>query len=180
VVIPCSKPITFISRDKLTIVAPATEDFAIVGKTSHTSAVLNIEQILAQMGLSDAAPSLTPMEPSVDLSVGAPGVSLQVLFNDETAVYCKGVGFTMHATITHPEIAFHVSSFSQFMQELCSTHLKALTRVFKHLSGVRHHQLVLGGVNLLFARCSEANWTSDLDRRSISGYAFYLWNSLVD
>jgi hypothetical protein len=32
----------------------------------------------------------------------------------------------MYATITHPEVAFHVSNISQFIQEPCSTHLKAL------------------------------------------------------
>jgi hypothetical protein len=107
----------FISRDKSTIVAAATDDFTIIGKTlAHVSCIkkqLNdhfelvdlgeinwllgiritrdrknktislsqtayIEQILAQMSLSDAAPSLTPMEPGVDLSVDSPGVSSQV------------------------------------------------------------------------------------------------------
>jgi hypothetical protein len=83
----------------------------------------------------------------------------------------------MYATITHPEITYHTSCLSQLMQGPRSTHSTALTRVFKYLSGVRRHRLVLGGCNLTPVGYSDANWSA---RLSISGYAFYLGNSLVD
>ncbi|KAF7367236.1 Retrovirus-related Pol polyprotein from transposon TNT 1-94 [Mycena sanguinolenta] len=146
-------------------------------RTISLSQTAYIEQILAQMGLSDAAPNLLPMEPGVDLSVDSPGVSTQVLTRDDAALYCKGVGLTMYATITHPEITYHALSLSQFMHEPRSTHLKALRRVCKYLSAVRDYQLVLGGSDLTLLGYSDASWSS---RRSISGYAFYLGNSLVD
>jgi hypothetical protein len=209
----------FISRDKSTIVAAATDDFTIIGKTVADVSLIKkqlnehfetvdlgeinwllgihiqrdriaktitlsqtayIEQILAHMGMSDAAPNLVPMEPGVDLNLDSPAVSSQVLTSSETAEYCKGVGFQMYATITHPEITFHVSTLSQFMHAPRSTHMKVLRRILKYLSGTRHHRLVLGGSDLTLTGYSDADWSSQLHRHSISGYAFFLGNSLVD
>ncbi|KAF7334060.1 Retrovirus-related Pol polyprotein from transposon TNT 1-94 [Mycena venus] len=206
----------FISRDKLTIVAAATDDFTIIGQTlEHVDRIksqLNghfelvdlgeinwllgihitrdrkartislsqtayVDQIVAQMGVSDAAPSATPMDPGIDLDLDSPGVSSNILTADETTLYCKGVGLTMYATITHPEITHHVSILSQYMHEPRSTHLKVLRRVVKYLGGVRSYQLVLGGSDLTLTGYSDASWAA---RRSTSGYAFYLGTSLVD
>ena len=78
------------------------------------------------------------------------------------------------AVMTRPDITFAVSTLSQYLEALHSTHLKAVTRVFRYLLGTKHLQLILGGSLCTITGYSDADWASHLHRHSISGFAYLI------
>ena len=81
----------------------------------------------------------------------------------------------MYATVmTRPDITFAVSTLSQFLESPRTTHLQAVTRVFRYLSGTKNLTLVLGGLHSAIAGYSDADWALQIHRHSISGFAFFV------
>ena len=80
---------------------------------------------------------------------------------------------------SRPDISYTVTTLSHFVESPRTTHLLAMRRVFKYLKGTRDLRLVLGGNNLDLVGYSDADWASQMDRHSISGYAFYLGNGAI-
>ncbi|KAJ7528089.1 hypothetical protein O6H91_16G083400 [Diphasiastrum complanatum] len=89
---------------------------------------------------------------------------------------------------TRPDIAFAVSSLSQYMTNPGITHWKALIRVMRYLRATMDFCICYGAVgndklNLLMGY-TDASWARDVDtRKSTSGFTFFLnngpisWNS---
>jgi len=133
-----------------------------------------IEHILACFGLSDACPDVTPMEPGADYHPDSPGVSLTLLTPAEKTTYHEMISSLMYcATMTCPDIAYAMSTLSQFLEAPRSTHMKAVKRVFCYLLGTKKLKLVLGG-NMAIARFSDADWASQRHRHSISGFTYFV------
>jgi hypothetical protein len=133
-----------------------------------------IEQIVARFGLTDARPDVTPMEPGADYHPNSPGVSPTLLTPAEKTTYREMIGSLMYcATMTRPDIAYAVSTLSQFLEAPRITHLKAVKRIFCYLLGTKHLKLVLGG-NTTVAGFSDSDWASQLHRHSISGFAYFV------
>jgi hypothetical protein len=76
--------------------------------------------------------------------------------------------------MTHPDITFAVSSLSQYVEVLNTTHLTAITQVFHYLLGTKDLKLVLGGTHSKISGYSDAVWASHMHCHSISGFAYYL------
>ena len=96
-------------------------------KTIALGQQVYIEQILACFGLSDACPNVTSMELGVDYHSDSPGVLPILLTPAEKTTYHKMIGLLMYcATMTHPDIAFAVSTLFQFLKAPQSTHMKAV------------------------------------------------------
>jgi hypothetical protein len=139
-----------------------------------------IDHILERMKLTDAKPISTPLEPGIDLSYDSNAVSPQVLSLTEKAEYREGIGpLSYVCTGSRPDLAYPVSTLSRFMESPRTTHLVAMRRVFKYLKATRNLRLVLGGDNCDLIGYSDADWASQMDRHSISGYAFYVGNGAV-
>ncbi|KAF7351763.1 Retrovirus-related Pol polyprotein from transposon TNT 1-94 [Mycena sanguinolenta] len=139
-----------------------------------------IDEIIAEMGLENAAPVMTPMEPGVDLSYDAPGVSDQLLSPAQNRHYRKAIGRLLYVSRgTRPDIAFALSHVAQFGDAARTTHLKAVQRIFKYLKGTRDLRLVLGGVRRSLFGYSDSDWASQAHRHSISGYTFFLGNGAI-
>jgi hypothetical protein len=133
-----------------------------------------IEQIIARFGLSNARPDVTPMEPGADYHPDSSGVSPTLLTPAEKTTYREMIGSLMYcATMTRPDIAYAVSTLSQFLEAPRSTHMKAVKRVFCYLLGTKKLKLVLGG-NLDVTGFSDADWASQRHRHSISGFAYFV------
>jgi len=133
-----------------------------------------IEQILARFGLSDACPDVTPMELGVDYHPDSPGVSPTLLTPAKKTTYCEMIGSLMYCvTMTHPDIAFTMSTLSQFLKVPRSTHLKAIKYVFCYLLGTKKLKLILGG-NVTITRFSDADWASQRHRHSISRFTYFV------
>jgi hypothetical protein len=131
--------------------------------------------LLADAGLLGSKPALTPLDPSIKLhqDAGKP-------FTDVSS-YRRLVGRLLYLTHTRPDISFATQQLSQFLQKPTVTHYHAACRVIRYL---KHNP----GRGLLFPRSSEiqilgysdADWAGCIDtRKSISGYCFFIGNSLV-
>ena len=139
-----------------------------------------IEQILDCFDLSQARVATIPMEVGIDLSFDSPQVSAISLTDTEKTKYREMIGSLMYAAVmTRPDIAFAVSHLSQYLDAPRITHLLAVTRVFRYLSGTRDLKLVLGGPNSTIIGYSDSDWASQIHRHSISGFAFFIGSGVV-
>lgn len=133
--------------------------------------------VLKDFGLQDAKAVTTPMEPGVYLTkatgTAEPGLITQ---------YQKAIGSLMYAmTQTRPDIAYAVSTLSQFAHNPNDTHWKALKRVFRYVRGTLDVVLEYkSGDQLELLGYSDSDWGGDLgSRRSTSGYVFKMANGPV-
>jgi hypothetical protein len=101
---------------------------------------------------------------------------------DNPKRYVKQVGKLNYlAIMTHPDIAFTVSSVSQFMSALTVKHWGALEHILCYLKGTSGLGILYGDHGHARTKCfSNANWTgSKIDRRSITGYYVVIGGNLV-
>ena len=139
-----------------------------------------IEQILNRFNLTNARIATTPMEVGTDLSLDSPHVSTILLTPAEKTRYREMIGCLMYATVmTRPDIAFAISTLSQFLESPRTTHLQAVSRVFRYLSGTKTFRLVLGGTNPAIVGYSDSDWASQNHRHSISGFVFFIGSGAV-
>ena len=139
-----------------------------------------IEQILTRFGLEESRAATTPLEPGIDLTPDSPSVSPTLLTPSEKTKYREMIGSLMYVSVmTRPDITFAVSTLSQYLETPHSTHLKAVTRVFRYLLGTKGIQLVLGGSQCKITGYSDADWASHLHRHSISGFVYFIGGGIV-
>lgn len=140
-----------------------------------------IDDIIAGMGLENAAPVVTPMKPYSDFSYGNPVVSTELLSSREHAIYRQGVGALLYCAVgTRPDITAAISFLSQFLEKPYKTHMKLLHRVFKYLKGTRDLCLILGSdENATLHGYLDADWAGQSDHHSITGYEFFIGTSPI-
>ncbi|KAK3019401.1 hypothetical protein RJ639_004651 [Escallonia herrerae] len=131
--------------------------------------------LLVETGKAGAKPCNTPMNPSVHLTKDD-GDRL-----DDPEKYRRLVGKLNYVTVTRPNIAYAVSTVSQFMSKPTVKHWAALKQILCYLKGAP-------GLGLLYSNhghsCIEcfldANWAgSKLDRKSTTGYCVFVGGNLV-
>ena len=83
-------------------------------------------------------------------------------------------------TMTRPDIAFAVSTLSQYLESPRTTHLAAVTRVFRYLSGTKDVNLILGGSQTTLTGYTDADWASQTHRHSISGFAYFVGSGAIN
>ncbi|XP_057426111.1 uncharacterized mitochondrial protein AtMg00810-like [Lotus japonicus] len=131
--------------------------------------------LLQEIGTLGSKPVSTPLDPALKLTLdqGKPC--------EDVMGYRRLVGRLLYLTHTRPDISFATQQLSQFMSQPTDMHYTAALRVLKYLKASP-------GLGLFFPRntpltlqgYSDADWAGCLDtRRSISGYCFYLGNSLI-
>ena len=81
---------------------------------------------------------------------------------------------------TRPDICFSVSYFGQFQDCATDEHFKHLLRVLKYLKFTYEYKLYFYCSNSKLVGYSDADWANNtIDRKSISGYCFKLYNNLI-
>ena len=89
--------------------------------------------------------------------------------------YRRAIGLLMYAsTGTRPDIAFPVSTLSQFMSNPGRPHWEALKRVFRYLNTTKDYKLTYGQTNDGLNVYSDSDWASQEHQHSISGHAAIL------
>ena len=83
------------------------------------------------------------------------------------------------AVMTCPDIAFAISILSQHLESPTTTHLQAVIRVFRYLSGTKDLKLVLGGLHSNIIGYFDSDWASQTHCHSISGFAFFIGSGVV-
>ena len=120
------------------------------------------------------------MDVGIDLSPDSPHVSATLLTPAEKTKYREMIGSLMYAAVmTRPDIAFAVSTLSQYLNSPHTTHIQAVTRVFRYLSSTKDRKLVLGGSHSTLIGYSDADWGSQNHRHSISGFAFFIGGGVI-
>jgi hypothetical protein len=148
-----------------------------------------INSLLKKHGLEDANPVSTPLDPNtkLDLDPNDPNESETQGESPEraSASYATLIGSLMYLAIgTRPDIAYSVQRLAQFTQNPKPVHWTAVKRIFRYLKGTRTLGLTYGGSEEelnheeLNIYC-DADWASDADRKSVSGYVVTLAGGAV-
>lgn len=131
--------------------------------------------LLQDSGILASKPASTPMEPGSHLHQDD-----GPLFHDVLS-YRRLVGRLLYLTTTRPDITFAVQQLSQFLSKPTVCHFKAAQRVLHYLKASPGQGLFLSSSSSLFLHgYSDSDWAGCPDsRRSISGYCFFLGDSLI-
>jgi hypothetical protein len=135
-----------------------------------------IAKMLEKYGMADCRPVRTPFPSGLKLPPGEEGVfPLQQ--------YQSAVGSLMYLMVgTRPDLAFAVGAVSQFMACPTKTHWEAVKHIFRYVSATTQLKLALGQSKgePKVVGYSDADWgANDINRRSISGYAFKLGDGAI-
>lgn len=131
--------------------------------------------LLSQVGLSDSKIVDTPIEANFKLTPIA-GVPLK-----DPKVYRQLVGSLIYLIITRPDIAYVVHIVSQFMSAPCTSHYASVLCIIRYVKGTQFHGILFPFNTPLQLRAySDSDWAGDpTDRRSTTGFCFFLGNSLI-
>ncbi|CAN6572721.1 unnamed protein product [Malus baccata var. baccata] len=133
-----------------------------------------IKDLLNKVDLQDSKPCSTPCLPSHRLlkDDGDPYHSPEQ--------YRSIVGALQYVTFTRPDIAFSVNQCCQFMHSPMTSHVVAVKRILRYLSGTLDYGLHFKPGQLHLQAYSDADWAGDPnDRRSTSGHIVYLGSSPI-
>jgi len=145
-----------------------------------------ILELITNMGMSAAKPAGTPIDVNVKLTSRQydEQVESKRIYEDplvDQIMYQKLVGKLLYLNMTRPDISFSTQTLSQFLQQPKKSHMDAALRVVRYLKGHPGQGLLFGSSsnNLITAFC-DADWAScPLTRRSVTGYAVKIGESLV-
>ncbi|TYK10332.1 Retrovirus-related Pol polyprotein from transposon TNT 1-94 [Cucumis melo var. makuwa] len=131
--------------------------------------------LLARSGITDSNTASTPLDPNVHLTP-YDGVPLE-----NVSLYRQLVGSLIYLTVTHPDIAYVVHIVSQFMAAPRTIHFTVVLRILRYVKGTLGHGLQFSSQSsLVLSGYFDADWAGDpTDRRSTTGYCFYLGDSLI-
>jgi hypothetical protein len=131
--------------------------------------------LLSRAGITDNKTESTPLEVNCKLTPldGTP-------LSDPT-LYRQLVGSLVYLTATRPDISYVVHLVSQFMSAPRSTHFSAVLRILRYLKGTLFYGLHFSANSpLVLSGYSDADWGRDpTDRRSTTGYCFFLGDSFI-
>ena len=131
-----------------------------------------LDHIISKFDLSDSHPKPAPCDPSFSKEDFENSPLLE-----NSKLYREIIGSLIYVmTATRPDICFVVTKLSQSLSKPTIAHLNAAKSVLKYLKGTSGYKLSYHkqeeDLNL-FGFC-DSDWASSQDRRSISGYCFFL------
>ncbi|XP_028105052.1 uncharacterized protein LOC114304078 [Camellia sinensis] len=131
--------------------------------------------LLAKAGLTNSKTVSTPLEPNVHLTP-LDGTPLP-----NATLYRQLVSSLVYLTITRPNIAPVVHLVSQFLSAPRCTHYADVLRILRYVKGTLFHGLHYSSSSALLLRTySDVDWVGDpTDRRSTTGFCFFLGDSLI-
>ncbi|KAL5540260.1 hypothetical protein UlMin_044401 [Ulmus minor] len=141
----------------------------------HLSQKRYIKDLLIKSKMDNAKPLPTPMVSSLKL-IASDGDPIT-----NATEYKSIVGALQYITITRPEIAFSVNKVCQFMQSPLDEHMKAVKRILRYLKGTLDEGIYMKRSQAMnLTGFCDADWGNDLcDKRSTTGYCFYLGNNVI-
>jgi transposase InsO family protein len=137
-----------------------------------------IDAMLTRFGLTDANPVSTPLDPNINLD----NLDPQPQTPSDTrgsSLFATAIGSLQYAANgTRPDIAYAVNRLAQFTSRPQAKHWTAVKRLFRYLKGTKDHHLTFGGPDNDWSSTidtfCDADWASNADRKSISGYVCVL------
>src|SRR5262245_30941426 len=133
-----------------------------------------IEAMAKKFGQDNARPTYCPLEPGTILTKDqGPEVPI-------SEPYQEASGHVLWpALITRPDVQFVVGLTAQFTQNPAIEHWRALMRIIRYLYTTRDYWLVLGGEGDVGVGYADADFASQIDRHSISGFSFHIGQGAV-
>ncbi len=147
-----------------------------------------IQAVLDHFGIGDCNPVSTPLDPNVKLVKVPENADLSKM---KKVPYQALIGLLMYMALgTRPDIKYAVQALSQFNVHPGPTHWTATKCVLYYLKGTQSFGITYTGKgelcnrayyhNLRLKGYTDADWASNPnDRRSVSGYAFLIGNTVV-
>ena len=131
--------------------------------------------LLNRSSITNSTTSSTPLDPNVRLTP-FDGVPL-----DDPTLYWQLVGSLIYLIGTRLDIAYVVHIVSQFMAAPHTIHFIAVLRILRYIKGTLGHGLQFSSKSsLVLSGFSDADWAGDpTDKRSTTGYCFYLGDALI-
>ena len=132
-------------------------------------------ELLSRAGLTDSKTVDTPVELNAHL-IPTGGKSLS-----NPSLYRRLVVSLVYLTVTRPDISYAIHQVSQYLSAPRSTHYAVVLRILRYLKGTLFHGLFYSAQSPLVLRAfSDADWVEDsTDRKSTTGYCFFLGSSLI-
>jgi hypothetical protein len=144
-------------------------------RTISLSQAVYIRSIIARFALADAKACSTPMVPGASYSKSDSPTSPDEAARMRKVPYREAIGSLMYAAVaTRPDIAYAVSTLSQFLENPGEAHWQAVKRIFRYLAGTCELALTYGGERHDLHGYTDADGASQEHRRAISGYAFII------
>ena len=135
-----------------------------------------IESTLKKFKMENVKATKTPVNPSLKLTIG-----FEESKEVDQGLYQSAVGKLLYlSTKTRPDIAFAVSYVAKFCNRPTAQHWKAIKQILRYLAGTINVGLVFRKIES--QECigySDADWASDLDRKSTSGFVFQIGGTSV-
>jgi hypothetical protein len=131
--------------------------------------------------MADCNPCSTPLATDVKLTKEMNAKSEEELLAMENVPYREAVGGLIYLmNSSRPDICHAVSVVSKFCQNPGPQHWTAVKRILRYLKGTKSFGLKLGSAKGTLVGYSDSDWAGDLDdRRSTSGFVFFLFNGAV-
>jgi hypothetical protein len=133
-----------------------------------------IEAMAKKFGQENARPVYTPLQSGTILSKNeSPDVPIKVPYREA----CGHILWP--AVTTRPDVMFPAGNISQFMENPTDEHWRAVIHIIRYLNTTKDYWLVMGGEGDIGIGFVDADWASQLDRHSISGYSFHIGQGTV-
>jgi len=148
------------------------KDYIKVSQTGY------INEIIRRFGMENSNPVQTPTDPNVKLGQNTDSEDEE----SEKRPYRELVGALNYLAVgTRPDVAYIVSSLSQFNSCHEKQHWVAGKRVLRYLKNTANHGIIYRKECKELNGFTDADWAScPLDRRSYTGYAFTLSGGAID
>jgi len=140
-----------------------------------------IDAMLDKFRLTNAKPVATPMETGAQLSKDQGPSTLSQENRMRGIPYAEAIGCALWpVVISRPDAAFAIGILSQFIQNPGLAHWEALKRVIVYLGSTKDFWLTFGGRTKIFTQgFCDADWASQKDRHSISGYCYHIGQGTI-
>ena len=134
-----------------------------------------ILDILEDTGLTRSKPIAFPMESTLKLSAN------DTNFYEDPSGYRRLIGRLFYLTLTKPDLAYSVKVLSQFLAKPAVSHHQAGIRVLRYLKAILGQGLFfLSFSDFQLKGFSYSDWAGYVNtRRSVTGFAIFLGNSLI-
>lgn len=131
--------------------------------------------------MSDSKPVTTPLDGNVKLSKEMKPKTTEEVEEMKKVLYRSLIGSLMYLAVsTRPDIAYAVSTLSQFNQNPGSGHWISAKRVLRYLKGTSDQGLTYERTGEQHVGFVDADWGGAVDiRRTCTGYTFKLSSSAI-